>query len=148
MVFTQHYPIRFSDTDAAGVVYFAKGLALCHAAYEDSLQAAGIEVRSFFNPNAPLAYPIVHASINYHRPLRCGDVVTLVLCPQRLDESSFEITYRLYATPASEQPLADALTRHCCIEPHPRRRHPLPAAMVQWLQTWGMVSDHQDIAAG
>ena len=44
------YPrtIRFADTDAAGVVYFAQILSICHEAYEASLQASGIELRQFF----------------------------------------------------------------------------------------------------
>lgn len=137
MVFIQRYPIRFGDTDAAGVVYFAQGLALCHAAYEDSLQAAGIDLGTFFSTHGPLAYPIVHASIDYHRPLRCGDVVTIILNPQQMDETRFEVTYRLYANPEDDRPLAEALTRHCCIEPQARRRAPLPAEMVQWLEAWG-----------
>lgn len=137
MAFTRSYPIRFGDTDAAGVVYFANGLALCHGAYEDSLGEVGIDVRTFFSPRAPLAYPIVHASIDYRRPLHCGDLVTIVLRPQRLDEASFEVVYRLYESPEAERPLAEALTRHCCIEPQLRRRHPLPTEMEQWLQTWG-----------
>lgn len=137
MAFTRSYPVRFQDTDAAGVVYFANGLALCHAAYEDSLQAAGLDVKAFFSPAAALAYPIVHASMDYHRPLHCGDSVTLVLHPQRLEETSFAVTYRLYRASDTARPLAEALTRHRCIETQARRRHPLPAAMEHWLRTWG-----------
>lgn len=140
MAFTRSYPIRFQDTDAAGVVYFANGLALCHAAYEDSLQAAGVEVRSFFAPTASLAYPIVHASMDYHRPLHCGDSITIALSPTRLEEACFEVAYRLYPAAATEtdRPLAEALTRHVCIETQARRRHPLPTDMVQWLETWSV----------
>lgn len=137
MPFTHSYPIRFQDTDAAGVVYFARGLALCHAAYEDSLQAAGLDVKAFFSPRAALAYPIVHASMDYHRPLHCGDRVTIALHPRRLEEASFEVTYRLYRDADADRPLALALTRHLCIEAQPRRRHPLPAEMAHWLQAWG-----------
>lgn len=140
MAFTRSYPIRFRDTDAAGVVYFANGLALCHAAYEDSLQAAGLNLREFFSPSARLAYPIVHASMDYHRPLHCGDLVKIALHPRRLDEGSFEIAYRLFPEVEAEseatRPLAEALTRHQCIETQPRRRHPLPAEMERWLHTW------------
>lgn len=139
MAFTRSYPIRFQDTDAAGVVYFARGLTICHAAYEDSLQAAGVDVRTFFSPTASLAYPIVHASMDYHRPLCCGDIVTITLRPTRLEEASFEVAYHLYreTETGADRFLAAALTRHVCIETQPRRRHPLPVEMVQWLQTWG-----------
>ena len=36
--------IYLGDTDAAGVVYFAKGLEICHEAYEESLAKAGINL--------------------------------------------------------------------------------------------------------
>ncbi|QQE66245.1 putative thioesterase [Leptolyngbya sp. BL0902] len=144
MAFTRSYPIQFRDTDAAGVLYFANGLALCHAAYEDSLQSAGFDLRDFFSASARLAYPIVHASMDYHRPLHCGDLVRITLHPRRLDAFSFEITYHLAlnaevdAEPESKanRPLAEALTRHTCIETQPRRRHPLPTGMEQWLHRW------------
>lgn len=136
MAFTHRYPVRFRDTDAAGVMYFANGLALCHAAYEDALQADGIDVRAFFSPTAPLAYPIIHASMDYRQPLHCGDQVTIALEPQRLTESSFEITYCLYQDPETDSLLGEALTRHLCIDAQLRRRHPLPPEMEHWLQRW------------
>ena len=44
MTFTYSRQIYLSDTDAAGVVYFAKGLEICHQAYEESLAEAGISL--------------------------------------------------------------------------------------------------------
>ena len=34
MAFAYYYTVRFQDTDAAGVVYFANVLRICHEAYE------------------------------------------------------------------------------------------------------------------
>ena len=48
MAFTLRRVIRFQETDAAGVVYFANLLALCHEAYEASLAHAGIALKPFF----------------------------------------------------------------------------------------------------
>ncbi len=45
---TYYRTIHFSDTDAAGVVYFSTLLSICHEAYENSLQVAGIELKTFF----------------------------------------------------------------------------------------------------
>ena len=136
MTFSRRYPVRFRDTDAAGVVYFAHGLALCHGAYEDSLQATGLDLQVFFSPTAPLAYPIIHASMDYQRPLHCGQSVVITLRPQRLDEASFEIAYRLSLVADPPRVAAEALTRHVCIDAQTRRRHPLSNDMEQWLQTW------------
>ena len=37
MPFSYSRSVRFADTDAAGVVFFANYLALCHEAYEEAL---------------------------------------------------------------------------------------------------------------
>jgi 1,4-dihydroxy-2-naphthoyl-CoA hydrolase len=41
--------IHFPDTDAAGVVFFANYLSICHEAYEEALADAGLPVRTFFS---------------------------------------------------------------------------------------------------
>jgi 1,4-dihydroxy-2-naphthoyl-CoA hydrolase len=129
--FTYHRTIRFSDTDAAGVVYFANVLSICHEAYEASLAASGIELQSFFH-NGAVAIPIIHASVDFLRPMFCGDSVMVLLTPQPLSEHKFEIAYQMIAA-LSEQPLAKAMTRHVCIAPSTRKKINLPDELAQWL---------------
>ncbi len=132
------YPrtLRFHETDAAGVVYFAQVLTLCHEAYEAALGAAGFDLRHFFG-GGDLAVPIVHASVDFRRPLYCGDRIEIQVTSQPQDPTRperFELTYRL--TPVGESPpLATALTRHVCIDTTDRRPRPLSAELQQWLIT-------------
>ncbi|PSR17250.1 1,4-dihydroxy-2-naphthoyl-CoA hydrolase [filamentous cyanobacterium CCP3] len=133
MGYVVEHQVRFHETDGAGVVYFANELVICHSAYEASLAAAGIELGVFFKAEA-IAYPIAHASIDYRRPLRCGDRVTIHLTPTRLDDSSFEIQYHLKLR---DTLVAEAVTRHVCISVADRRRCPLPTEMERWLTRWG-----------
>ncbi|MEM6398800.1 MAG: thioesterase family protein, partial [Cyanobacteria bacterium P01_D01_bin.116] len=64
MSFTYNRTIRFQDTDAAGVVYFANVLAICHEAYEASLESLGIDIKQFFT-NSSTAFPIIHADVDF-----------------------------------------------------------------------------------
>ncbi|HSM82446.1 MAG TPA: thioesterase family protein [Nodosilinea sp.] len=132
MGYVFEHQVRFHETDGAGVVYFANELVMCHMAYEASLAAAGLDLGDFFRA-AELAYPIVHASMDYRRPLGCGDRVVIYLSPRQLDDSSFEVDYRVMAGATIA---ASAVTRHVCIAVADRRRRPLPPAMEQWLATW------------
>ncbi|MBD2113389.1 MULTISPECIES: acyl-CoA thioesterase [Cyanophyceae] len=132
MGYVFEHQVRFHETDGAGVVYFANELVMCHAAYEASLEAAGLDVGAFFRAET-LAYPIVHTSMDYRRPLRCGDRVTIHLTPTRLDDSSFEIQYQLTL---EDTAVAQAITRHVCIEVANRRRSSLPTEIEQWLAQW------------
>jgi 1,4-dihydroxy-2-naphthoyl-CoA hydrolase len=136
MSFSYSRTIRFADTDAAGVVYFANLLSICHEAYEASLMASGIELRTFFN-NPRAAIPIVHASIDFFQPLFCGDEVAIALTPHALSGDRFEITYLIHAASmATECPLAKARTEHVSIDPQLRNRQPLTTAMIHWIESW------------
>ncbi|MEE3718861.1 acyl-CoA thioesterase [Tumidithrix elongata RA019] len=147
MPFTYHRTIRFQDTDAAGVVYFANVLSICHEAYEASLIAVGIDLKSFFrNPN--FAIPIAHVDIDFYKPMFCGDRIVVELTPQQSDRQEFEIHYRIFAelsesldiqeknstNSADSKPICKAFTRHVCINPSTRTRAEISAKMEQWLQ--------------
>lgn len=137
------YPrtIRFHETDAAGVVYFAQVLTLCHEAYEAALAEAGFDLRQFFG-GGDLAVPIVHASVDFRRPLYCGDRIEIQVTGQPqapTQPERFELTYRLTLVDESS-PLATALTRHVCIDAANRRPRPLPIELQQWLAS---VADSQ-----
>ncbi|HIK27568.1 MAG: acyl-CoA thioesterase [Oscillatoriaceae bacterium SKW80] len=130
-----HYTrtVRFQDTDAAGVVYFANVLAICHEAYEASLSASGIQLRSFFT-NPDVAVPIVSASVDFFCPLFCGDRLTIELSPAPLTDSKFEINYQIFVSEDIDKIAARCTTRHTCITPAKRIKQTLPPELVQWLQ--------------
>jgi 1,4-dihydroxy-2-naphthoyl-CoA hydrolase len=60
MPFDYFRTVRFADTDAAGVVFFANYLVFCHEAYEESLAANGIELQTFFKTTG-LVFPFQKA---------------------------------------------------------------------------------------
>ena len=129
--------IRFQDTDAAGVVYFAQLLSICHEAYEASLQATGVELRTFFSRGA-IAVPITHTAADFHRPLMCGDAVTITLVPTQTATDTFEVRYEVLN--AVGKRAAIATTRHVCIDTATRQRRPLTPELQQWLQRWETVA--------
>lgn len=136
MPFIYTRTVRFQDTDAAGVVYFANVLAMCHEACEESLATSGINLKSFFS-NPTFTIPIVHASVDFFRPMFCGDQVVIYLTPKQLSGNEFSTAYSIFAAPTVEQRLANAITRNVCIDPVTRIRKDLPDEMIQWLQRWG-----------
>ncbi|MDF0555401.1 thioesterase family protein [Kamptonema sp. UHCC 0994] len=132
MPFTYSRIVRFQDTDAAGVVYFANVLAICHEAYEASLIASGINLKAFFsNPN--VAIPIVHATVNFYRPMFCGDELAIQLNPQQLAENEFEIAYQIFSKEVADRFAAKAITKHVCIDTTTRTRQHLSEEVMQWL---------------
>lgn len=131
MPFTYNRTIHFSDTDAAGVVYFANILSICHEAYEESLGTSGINLKAFFT-NPEVALPIVHTNVDFLRPLFCGDQVIISLVPQKIGAEKFEINYEIYL---ADILVTKAITRHVCINAANRIKQELPTEIIQWLDS-------------
>lgn len=127
--------MRFGDTDAAGVVHFARLLSWCHEAYEESLERYGIAAAAIFpgqgTDTPAVALPIVHCSADFRRPLVCGDPLAIALEPLRIDPGCFELRYRFRS---GDDPVADGLTRHLAIDSRSRQRCSLPEPIQRWLE--------------
>ncbi|AWI08234.1 acyl-CoA thioesterase [Ereboglobus luteus] len=139
MPFVHQRTIHFADTDAAGVVYFANYLSFCHEAYEESLAAAGIELRSFFSDNG-IVIPISKSSADYLRPLACGDKISIAVKPAALSDDSYRIDYeitRLAVEGAPAKRAAIVRTEHVCIRSDDRARVALPPALAAWVARHG-----------
>ncbi len=131
---TYYRTIHFSVTDAAGVVYFATLLSICHEAYEYSLQEAGIDLKTFFT-GSDIAIPIVHADIDFYQPLFCGDRIQVNLTPTQLNETEFEINYQVFNENNSKKLIAKATTKHISINPKLRQRTSLSSSIIKWLES-------------
>lgn len=115
--------IKFADTDAAGVVYFANLLSICHEAYEEYLSTSlELDLSKFFQDKLT-AIPIIHAQIDFAQPLFCGDQISVLVSAQLVNDKMFEIGYEINKGIVT---VANALTRHMCINPQTRKTQPLP----------------------
>ena len=132
MPFSYSRTVRFADTDAAGVVFFANYLVFCHEAYEESLAASGVELQTFFKSTG-VVVPIAKSEAAYLRPLFPGDKLRISVSPRSLSEHSFAIDYEIFRLSPAEKVAARIRTEHVAISPTKRERVPLPAALAHWL---------------
>jgi 1,4-dihydroxy-2-naphthoyl-CoA hydrolase len=130
MEYRWDYQIQLRDTDAAGVVYFANFLTICHAAYEASLSAVGIDLRLLVS-GSDIALPIIHASGDFRKPLYCGDRIQVFLIPTHISESEFQVNYRLCLIDGKVS--ATVLTKHVAIKVIDRQRTKLPSLIDAWI---------------
>jgi 1,4-dihydroxy-2-naphthoyl-CoA hydrolase len=133
MPFVYRRTIRFADTDAAGVVFFPNYLAICHEAYEESLAADGIELKSFFGKHG-VVVPVAKSQAEYLRPLTCGDKISVTLTPASLGSDGYAIDYDLHRLGRPDRLAARVRTEHVCISSRSRERHALPAALAAWIR--------------
>ncbi len=132
MPFTYHRTVRFADTDAAGVVYFANYLSICHEAYEESLGVAGINLKTFFSDTG-VVIPIARSEADYLRPLACGDKLRITVAPELLGEDSFALNFEIIRLGRPEKCAGRIRTVHVCTSSAKRTRAPLPAAITTWI---------------
>ena len=92
--------------------------------------ASGINIKEFFT-NPPLAFPIVHAHVDFFHPIFCGDKLAIRLIPHKLGVNKFEITYEINSESLI---VAKAVTRHVCIAVASRCKHDLSPEINQWLE--------------
>jgi 1,4-dihydroxy-2-naphthoyl-CoA hydrolase len=124
--------VHFADTDAAGVVFFANYLAICHEAYEESLSAAGIDLKTFFSENG-VVVPIAKSEAEYLRPMSCGDKLEVSLQAKALSENSYEIRFEMMRLGPTAKCAARIRTEHVCIDSKTRARKALPGALSAWV---------------
>jgi 1,4-dihydroxy-2-naphthoyl-CoA hydrolase len=132
MPFAYPRTVHFSDTDAAGVVFFANYLTICHEAYEESLPAAGIELKSFFSDNG-LVIPIAKSEAEYLRPISCGDKLSVTVQPKALSENSYEIRYEITRLGSPSKCAGRVRTEHVCIDSATRARRAFPKKLADWI---------------
>jgi 1,4-dihydroxy-2-naphthoyl-CoA hydrolase len=123
--------VHFQDTDAAGVVFFANVLSICHEAYEDALQTAGFNLKLYFSNAGDYAVPITHAQVDFLKPMFCGDRLLVNLQPQQLDNYSFQINYKI--TDGNAKLLSIAQTQHICISKSDRTKLDIPFEIRAWI---------------
>lgn len=132
MPFTYSRTVHFADTDAAGVVFFANYLAICHEAYEESLSAAGIDLNRFFSDEG-VVVPVAKSEAEYLRPIACGDKLEVSVSPRSLSENSYEIRFEIVRLGPPSKCAARIRTEHVCIDSTTRARKALPGSLPAWV---------------
>tara|TARA_R110002094_G_scaffold29582_1_gene42288 strand:+ start:214 stop:621 length:408 start_codon:yes stop_codon:yes gene_type:complete len=132
MPFIYERTIRLGDTDAAGIMFFANYLVLCHEAYEASLAEAGINMQDFFG-GADLIVPISKSNTDYLRPLSCGEKVRISVQPKSVSENTFTIDYEITRLTPPAKIAARAQTTHVCTSRSQRGRAPMPSNLADWV---------------
>lgn len=125
--------IHLRDTDAAGVVYFANILHLCHEAYEACLTEQGFMWQALLE-QGDLAIPIVHGEISCLKPIHWGDRLSINLFPVAHPKKLGQFTVQYQLLDQGSTLMAIGSTKHIVISIGDRQRQPFPAILEKWLQ--------------
>ncbi len=121
--------VRFSRTDAAGVIYFAQVLDLAHEAYEAMMEEAGCPLSTFLKPNS-IHLPIIRSEADFRLPMRPGDRLHIDVRVSHIGARSFATTSRIHV--GADGPVAaQVMLYHCCVYPDGHAATDIP----DWLRT-------------
>ena len=86
--------VEFSDTDMAGIMHYSNFFRFMETAEHGFFRSLGFTIapRRFESGQSKVGWPRVHASCDYHQPLRFEDMVEIHLLV--LEKKSKAITYQ------------------------------------------------------
>jgi 4-hydroxybenzoyl-CoA thioesterase len=103
--FVHALPVRFSDVDHAGIVYYPRFFHFFHVAFEELWRArVGPRAYSELLDRDRVGFPAVRAECAFLSPLRFGDTAEIEVRVSRLGGKSITFRYRIYRAATPEQP--------------------------------------------
>jgi acyl-CoA thioester hydrolase len=110
MPFRTNRRVEFCDTDAAGIVHFARFFIYMETAEHEMLRSVGLSV---MQPDGEhhISWPRVSATCDFQRPARFDDVITIEVSVERIGEKSVSYAFRFLL---GDQLLATGQTTAVC----------------------------------
>jgi 1,4-dihydroxy-2-naphthoyl-CoA hydrolase len=126
--------VLLNDVDAAGVVFYARIMAMAHEAYEEAMARAGLALDELIRAGR-IGLPLVHAEADFSRPLTHGELVETRVALERVGEKSVTVTI---AFAVGGQPAALVKQVHACVDMDRRASVAVPPEMRAKLALLGM----------
>ncbi len=130
-MFSCKIDVNFFHADPAGVIFFANIFNLAHTAYENMISEAQLE-RSYFYDN-DFAIPIIHAEVDFKKPIFPGSKIRVNIIVTKLKDSSFELKYLFYDD--DEELTAQVKTVHVMISKDSWQKTNIPPDLFEFLLT-------------
>jgi 1,4-dihydroxy-2-naphthoyl-CoA hydrolase len=116
--------VKLYQTDAAGLMFFAKIFEIAHDAYQDFLEHIGYGMKSLL-ADGDYLIPIIHASADYQHPLFVGDEIYVILTIKQIGKSSFTTQYDILK---NETTAATVQTVHVFLQRKTSQKSDIPNA--------------------
>jgi len=120
--------VIYGDTDQMGVVYYANYLRFFEAARNEFIRAKGLRYRDV-EREYQLMLPVVEAGVQYRRPARYDDLLTVEIALAEARRATARFRYRVLR---EDELLATGHTVHACVDLEGRVRR-MPAGLLSSL---------------
>lgn len=127
------YEVRFSDVDAARILYYPRFFYFCHQAFEDFFNEKSPWRYSFLISEKNIGFPTVHVNADYKKPILFGEVAQVFLAIKKIGNSSLACTYKIY-TSSKEDVCFSAEVITACTDLLQKRSIPIPTDIREFLE--------------
>ncbi len=131
--YTRERTVRLQHTDAAGILFFANLIVLCHEVYEEFMTDIGFGFDRIIR-NGEFRIPIVHVEADYRLSLRAGDRAIIDMHVSRIGTTSYVLDYSI-STPGGE-PVGTCCSIHVTIDARENKKMPLPTELRNALHNY------------
>lgn len=115
------------DTDAAGILYFARIYRFVEDALEDMLSHEGIPLSHLFKTRE-FAFVIAHSEADYKIPLFIEDELEVEVTVYRIGTTSFTMSYKIFKTKPNRVLAGKVKTIHVAVNPKKQEKMKIPDA--------------------
>jgi acyl-CoA thioester hydrolase len=135
--FSHSFRVRWSETDAQGVVFNARYLDYADIAITEYWRAIGF--RTLY-PDTPFECHVARATVNFRRPIRPDEWITVTACTEAIGRSSMTQKVSIYGSGGLEDHRADVelVSVHVDLATH------RPAPLPHWASTLLTDFDRQE----
>lgn len=119
--------VRYGDTDAMGVVYYANYLGYFEAGRVEYLRAVGADYRQLEANGAVAA--VTRAEVRYHAPARFDDLLLIHTRVTSLGRTTLRFDYEI-ERPTDQTLIATGFTQHACLDRETLR----PIRLPDWVR--------------
>lgn len=129
-----HYPLRvfYEDTDFTGIVYYANYLRFFERARSSYFRLVGFNHSDLWDADDPLAFAIRKIELDYKKPARVDDHLTIVTTYDRFKGARLWVSQACYR---GDELLVTAVSEAASITPEGRPKRP-PKEMLERLKPY------------
>ena len=122
--------VYWEDTDGGGIVYYANYLRFLERARTEWLRSLGYSQRALAS-DPGIVFAVVSVSVQYRRPARLDDELTVTCEPELERAATLRFTQRILR---AEEALVTAQVRVACVDARTLRPRRLPEALTNGMQ--------------
>lgn len=129
-MYSEKFRIKLFQTDAAGILFYARLFEICQSLLENFFHELGFELDKILYKKTYIT-PIVHAESDYLMPMKVGDEIVGKIFVEKIGVSSFTTCFNFYT---DDKLCARARNVNVSVDKSTGEKIKLPDELIEFLK--------------